>query len=142
MALARYATSHNPGGLHTALPSHHHMLRLHLLRYYKDWIIDNDITFGAINSKHGVIEFVSQGDNPVGLAAPALAVRGGSMLITYSFSGPFNIPLSNGGIRAYPGKKQAMRKLTLLLLHACEPMCITWRCVAPNIQDSWALASL
>lgn len=72
-------------------------------RYYKDWIIDNDITFGAINSKHGVIEFVTQGDNPVGIAAPALAVRGGSMLITYSYSGPYSIPLSNGGIRAFPG---------------------------------------
>lgn len=75
-------------------------------RYYKDWIIDNDITFGAINSKHGVIEFVSQGENPVGLAAPALAVRGGSMLITYSYSGPFNVPSSNGGIRAYPGASE------------------------------------
>lgn len=72
-------------------------------RYYKDWIIDNDITFGAVNSKHGVIEFVTQGDNPVGIAAPALAVRGGSMLITYSYSGPYSIPLSNGGIRAFPG---------------------------------------
>jgi hypothetical protein len=73
-------------------------------RYYKDWIVDNSITFGAINSKHGVIEFVSQGDNPVGLAAPAVAVRGGSMLITYSYSGPFNVPTTNGGIRAFPGR--------------------------------------
>lgn len=75
-------------------------------RYYKDWIIDNEVTFGAINSKHGVIEFVSQGDNPVGLAAPTLAVRGGSLLIAYSYSGPFNVPMSNGGIKAYPGKRR------------------------------------
>lgn len=73
-------------------------------RYYKDWIVDNSVTFGAINSKHGVTEFVSQGDNPVGLAAPAVAVRGGSMLITYSYSGPFNVPTTNGGIRAFPGR--------------------------------------
>jgi hypothetical protein len=25
------------------------------------------------------------------------------MLITYSYSGPYSIPLSNGGIRAFPG---------------------------------------
>lgn len=89
-------------------------------RYYKDWIIDNDITFGAINSKHGVIEFVSQGENPVGLAAPALAVRGGSMLITYSYSGPFNVPSSNGGIRAYPGAPEWWPGNWLSGWHCCS----------------------
>lgn len=75
-------------------------------RYYKDWVIDNEVTFGAINSKHGVIEFVSQGDNPVGLAAPSVAVRGGSMLIAFSYSGPYNVPMTNGGIKAYPGAQR------------------------------------
>eukprot|EP00775_Hariotina_reticulata_P007431 gene7431-7640_t len=73
-------------------------------KFYKEWSSDNTITFGTVVSRRGVIEFASTPQaNPVGLAFPQVAVRGGTMLIVYSYSGPYGAPDGQGGVLAYPG---------------------------------------
>ncbi|KAF8065468.1 hypothetical protein HT031_003069 [Scenedesmus sp. PABB004] len=78
-------------------------LRDNPCKYYKDWAIDNEITFGAIVSRRGVLEYVTNQANPVGVAYPAVAVVGGSMLVIFSFSGPAGLPDTDGAPLAYPG---------------------------------------
>lgn len=73
-------------------------------KYYKDWQYDNTVTFGALVSRRGVLDYVTNQANPVGVAYPQVAVVGGSMLIVYSFSGPLGIPDSQGAPKAYPGE--------------------------------------
>uniref|UniRef100_A0A383V3P6 Uncharacterized protein n=1 Tax=Tetradesmus obliquus TaxID=3088 RepID=A0A383V3P6_TETOB len=73
-------------------------------KYYKDWNADNRVTFGAIVSRRGVLDYITNQQNPVGLAHPQVAVVGGLMLVVYSFSGPLGLPgVMDQSIRAYPG---------------------------------------
>jgi hypothetical protein len=71
----------------------------------QDWNTDNRITFGAIVSRRGVLDYITNQQNPVGLAYPQVAVVGGVMLVVYSFSGPLGLPggAVDQSIRAYPG---------------------------------------
>jgi hypothetical protein len=69
--------------------------------------LDNTITFGVVVSRRGVLQYITEQDNPVGVAYPQVAVVGGAMLVVYSFSGPKGIPDSNGVPLAYPGQHTA-----------------------------------
>lgn len=70
-------------------------------------------------SRKGVIEFASKPQaNPVGLAFPQVAVRGSTMLIVYSYSGPYGAPDGQGGVLAYPGAR-TRTTTAAAALHAC-----------------------
>jgi hypothetical protein len=76
---------------------------VNLCKYYSNWAADNTVTFGAVISNSGVLEFTERaGLDPVGLAFPQVAVRGNNMSITYSFAGTRNTP-DGSGTPAYPG---------------------------------------
>ncbi|WIA21393.1 hypothetical protein OEZ85_000609 [Tetradesmus obliquus] len=72
-------------------------------KYYSNWAADNTITFGAVVSNSGVLDFAARAkSDPVGLAFPQVAVRGNNMLITYSYAGIRYLP-DGSGTPAYPG---------------------------------------
>lgn len=76
--------------------------RFNPCKYYRDWHRDTKITFGVLVSRRGVIDQATlNGDNPLGLAFPAVAVREGSALVVYSYSGPHRVP--GTGAMAFPG---------------------------------------
>jgi hypothetical protein len=78
--------------------------RVNPCKYYSNWAADNDITFGAIVSNSGVLDFAARSkSDPVGLAFPQVAVRGNNMLITYSYAGLRQTP-DGSGTPAYPGE--------------------------------------
>jgi hypothetical protein len=79
-------------------------------RFRKNWNERNKVTLLATVVKSGVITYGSaatEAENPLGLAYPQVAVRGGTMLITYTYCSYTNIPVLPGvrftDVPAYPG---------------------------------------
>jgi hypothetical protein len=74
-------------------------------KYYRDWHVDNRVTFGVIVARRGVLDHATSANlagNAIGLAFPQVVVRDGSALLVYSFSGPGGIPGATH-LPAYPG---------------------------------------
>ena len=74
-------------------------------KLYNNWSEDNEVSLGVVMKAKGVIEYATPTvafTNPMGLAYPQVAVRGGTMLVVYSFAGPYNITYTN--FPAFPGE--------------------------------------
>jgi hypothetical protein len=74
-------------------------------KLYNNWSEDNEVSLGVVMKAKGVIEYATPQvafTNPIGLAYPQVAVRGGTMLVVYSFAGPYNITFTN--FPAFPGE--------------------------------------
>jgi len=69
-------------------------------RFKANWNVRNTVTLLATIVKVGVITHGSASDqlgSPLGLAYPQVAVRGGTMLVTYTYSSYVNLPSSIPG---------------------------------------------
>jgi hypothetical protein len=80
-------------------------------RFRADWNVRNTVTLLATVVKSGVISYgsaASEADAPLGLAYPQVAVRGGTMLVTYTYSSSANMPAVPGvrfaDVPAYAGE--------------------------------------
>jgi hypothetical protein len=79
-------------------------------RVKADWNVRNTVTLLATVVKAGVITHGSAAGEqaaPLGLAYPQVAVRGGTMLVTFTYSSYANVPkvpgAENTGVPAFPG---------------------------------------
>ena len=83
-------------------------------RFRHRWNVRNTVTLLATVVKSGVITYGSgagEEASPLGLAYPQVAVRGGTMLVTYTYSSYANVPdalqgVTTTGVPAYPGERR------------------------------------